>query len=162
MKRIPKLHLTQVYRFWKSVERSGGPQACWHWHGFLRPSGYGMIGINGKGYRTHRVLYFLEHGRIDDNLLVLHRCDVRACVNPGHLYQGTARENTQDSVRRNRHTKVYGEENGNHKLTRQQVDSIKRMCAEKIMLQKRIATYHGVSEATVSYIANGGRWKKHG
>ncbi|MGH9943711.1 MAG: HNH endonuclease [Pyrinomonadaceae bacterium] len=159
MKRIPKLTLTQIYRFWLYVDRTGGPESCWLWQGFIRPSGYGVVGFNRREFKVHRVSYFLEHGRISDDLLVLHHCDVRSCVNPQHLYQGTAKDNTHDAVMKGRHTRVFGEQNGNHKLTAGQVESIRRMCRERIMLQKRIASYFGVSEAAVSYIANGGRWK---
>jgi predicted XRE-type DNA-binding protein len=55
---------------------------------------------------------------------------------------------------------MYGEQNGNHKLTAKEVISIRRKCKEHKSLQKNIAKYYGVSEATVSYIANGGRWKR--
>ena len=159
MKRIPKLHFTQINRFLSQVDQSGGEAACWHWRGFIRETGYGIFGLNGKSYKAHRVSYFLAHGQIDDDLLVLHRCDVRSCVNPLHLFQGTAKDNSQDAVGKGRNTKVYGEQNGNHKLTAIQVASIRSMCKEGRELRKIIAKRHGVSEATVSYIANGGRWK---
>ncbi|MDT7808991.1 MAG: hypothetical protein QOJ70_2804 [Acidobacteriota bacterium] len=157
-KRIPQLHLIQVNRFWRKVDRSGGPEACWLWTGFVRENGYGIIGIKGKEYKAHRVSYFIEHGRIDNGRLVLHYCDVRACVNPAHLFSGTPKDNSQDAVKKRRNTKLYGEQNGKAKLTRAAVLSIRRMCKRGGIYQKTIAKQFGVSEATVSYIVNGGRW----
>lgn len=163
-KYIPKLHLTQIYRFWLNVEMSGGPGVCWRWTGYTQKrSGYGIISINGQSFKAHRISYFLEHGRINPELMVLHTCDVRRCVNPAHLYQGTAKENAADMSRRGRASRMYGETNGKAKLTRRQVKSIKRMLQDKAdgrcdLRQYEIARYHGVSEATVSYLKNGGRW----
>jgi predicted XRE-type DNA-binding protein len=159
-KRIPKLHLTQLNRFWKQVDRSVGPEACWLWTGFIRENGYGIIGIKGKEYKSHRVSYFIEHGHIDNDRLVLHRCDVRSCVNPAHLFLGTPKDNSQDAVRKGRNTRLYGEQNGKAKLTRAEVLSIRRMCKRQGVYQKTVAKQFGVSEATVSYIVNGGRWGK--
>ncbi len=126
-------------------------------------TGYGRFNINGADYKAHRVSYFLANGRIDDSLLVLHRCDVRACVNPKHLVQGTAKDSSQDAVRKGRNIRLYGEQNGKAKLTRRKVKDIKRMLravadGKLKMYQYQIAHYHGVSPATVSYLKNGGRW----
>jgi predicted XRE-type DNA-binding protein len=159
-KRIPKLHLTQVNRFWTHVNRTDDCDACWLWTGYIRENGYGIVGIKGKEYKAHRVSYFIEHGRIDNDRLVLHRCDVRACVNPSHLFLGTPKDNSQDAVKKGRNTKLYGEQNGKAKLTRAAVLAIRRICKRGGVYQKTVAKQFGVSEATVSYVVNGGRWGK--
>ncbi len=159
-KRIPNLHYTQINRFWTHVDRSGGPEACWLWTGYVRPNGYGSIGINYKEYKAHRVSYFLEHGRIDNDTLILHRCDVRACVNPAHLFQGTPKDNSQDAVRKGRNTRLYGEQNGKAKLTRAAITKIRRLYKAGGVFQRELAEQFGVCEATISYVINGGRWKK--
>lgn len=94
---------------------------------------------------------------------VLHSCDNRRCCNPQHLRQGTPKQNSHDSVKRGRNTRLRGEHNGKAKLTRRQVESIRKMlrdvAAGKLkMYQYQIAERHSVSAATVSYLKNGGRW----
>lgn len=158
-KRIPKLHFTQVNRFWSYVERPDDPDVCWLWTGYISENGYGIFGFNGRQYKAHRVSYVIEHGRIDNDRLVLHRCDVRACVNPAHLFLGTPKDNSQDAVKKGRNTKLYGEQNGKTKLTRVAVLAIRRICKRGVY-QKTVAKQFGVSEATVSYVVNGGRWGK--
>jgi hypothetical protein len=159
-RRIPKLHFTQVNRFWTHVERSDDPDACWLWTGYISENGYGIVGFKGRQYKAHRVSYFIEHGRIDNDRLVLHHCDVRACVNPAHLFLGTPKDNSQDAVRKGRNTKLYGEQNGKAKLTRADILSIRRLCKRGGVYQKTVAKQFGISEATVSYVVNGGRWGK--
>lgn len=158
-KRIPKLHFTNINIFWTHVDNSGGPEACWLWTGHISENGYGIASIKGKAFKAHRVSYFLEHGRIENDRLVLHRCDVRACVNPAHLFLGTPKDNSQDAVKKGRNTKLYGERNGKAKLTRADVLAIRRLCGRGVY-QKTVAKQFGVSEATVSYVVSGGRWGK--
>ncbi len=159
-KRIPELHFLQINRFRTRVDCSGGPEPCWLWTGYVGENGYGVASINGKGYKAHRVSYFIEHGRIDKDRLVLHRCDVRACVNPAHLFPGTPKDNSRDAVKKGRNTRLYGEQNGKAKLTRADVLAIRRLCRRGGVYQKTVARQFGVSEATVSYVVNGGRWGK--
>lgn len=61
--------------------------------------GYGNLTVHGmKGpVAAHRVAYALEHGVCPGNLVVMHTCDVKPCVNPAHLRVGTQGENTQDA-----------------------------------------------------------------
>lgn len=73
---------------------------------------------------------------------------------------GTPKDNSQDAVRKGRNTRLYGEENGKAKLKRATVLKIRRMCKSGQMYQKTVARLFGVSEATVSYLVNGGRWQK--
>lgn len=67
------------------------------------PRGYGVIYFNGRQTYTHRVSYELHVGPIPDGLFILHRCDVPACVNPDHLFVGSAADNVADMMAKGRH-----------------------------------------------------------
>lgn len=76
---------------------------CWIWNKSLNKPGYGQFYFNGKYYGAHRASWMIYRGPIPDGLWILHRCDVRACVNPNHLFLGTNQDNILDAVSKGRH-----------------------------------------------------------
>jgi len=75
--------------------------SCWEWTSSIDSKGYGRLTVNYKSIRAHR-LSMLLHGYEIKNKCVLHHCDNRRCVNPEHLYLGTAQDNADDRVNRGR------------------------------------------------------------
>lgn len=98
---------------------------CWEWNSTIDSKGYGMISINGKIQRAHRVAYSSFVGQIPDGLLIMHKCDNRKCCNPSHLQPGTAKDNIRDMHNKGRAPDRRGEKCGKAKLTWVQVDSIR-------------------------------------
>lgn len=73
---------------------------CWLWTGSLDGSGHSKLKVGGRLDSGHRLSYRLHKGTIPPGMVVRHRCDVRSCVNPGHLVLGTVADNNADRARR--------------------------------------------------------------
>ena len=77
--------------------------SCWIWTAALRgKTGYGAFKLNGKVVDAHRVSYQINIGEIPIGMYVCHSCDNRLCVNPNHLFLGSAKSNWKDGFDKNR------------------------------------------------------------
>lgn len=130
---------------------------CWLWAGATNADGYGMIQINGHTDRAHCAMWRLTQGPIPTGMVVCHRCDVRHCIRPSHLFLGTPADNNADMIAKQRHRHVAGEGHGMAKLTSQQVDDIRRRL-DAGETGRALAAEFGVGEAQISRIKTGKRW----
>lgn len=77
---------------------------CWLWRGPVHTKGYAQFTYRGTTVRIHRKLYELTHGlALSPEQFVCHRCDVRNCINPGHLWLGDPKANNRDCGNKGRH-----------------------------------------------------------
>jgi hypothetical protein len=125
---------------------------CWEFIGYLDLNGYGKFAAIGTTFYAHRFSYILFKGRIEEDLLVRHKCDNPCCVNPYHLETGTFQDNTMDRDIRGRTAK--GSKNGRAKITEGQ--------ALEIFLDERpyneIANSFGIGRDMISRIKIGRSW----
>jgi len=97
---MPK-HASYTDRFMEKVQPEP-MSGCWLWDGAITGGGYGEMRYLDRRQDAHRVAWMIHRGEIPDGLYVLHRCDVKLCVNPDHLFLGTQKQNIHDMMRKGR------------------------------------------------------------
>jgi hypothetical protein len=132
-KRFPRLDGTPITAEWIRSQTVTDSNGCWIWQRAFNNYGYSIISIKGsskKGHCTlvHRLLWSLVNGPIPEGGWILHKCDNPPCINLDHLYLGTPKQNTHDTVTRGRHRYIAhpGSKNGSHKLTESDVLFIRK------------------------------------
>lgn len=87
-------------RFLSRLEAEGD---CLVWPAKGRKSnGYGQMGLGGRAVYTHRVAWALAEGVLEDEDLVLHKCDNPPCAKREHLFLGTHKSNSDDKIAKGR------------------------------------------------------------
>ncbi len=142
-------------RFLRKVEQTPN---CWIWKGYTHKNGYGLFRFSGGTSWAHRVAYSLFCGPIPDGLCVCHRCDVRSCVNPAHLFIGTHKQNMQDCLNKGRYNSPSGEKHHGAKLTKSDVSKIRRKYSRGMVTQRELAAKYGVSRQEISLVVNNLVW----
>lgn len=157
-------------RFWLRVEKT---ETCWLWLGAVNASSYGILGATGTKERlAHRVSWTLRHGPIPVGILVCHSCDVlyersdktyRRCVNPDHLFLGTALDNARDRDQKGRARRdeqvARGEQTGGAKLTADIIRTIRSEYALGRVTQEALAHRFGVQESAIHKIVRRKNWR---
>jgi hypothetical protein len=134
-------------RFWAKVAIAG-PAECWEWTAALHTKGYGWFSLDGRPRAAHRLaLEAALRRQLAEGMMACHTCDNRKCVNPAHLYEGTALDNARDLTARSR---VYGEKHHTAKLSDADVAWVR----ESELRQSTIAWCLGISRSHVSLIRN--------
>ncbi|CAN7358634.1 HNH endonuclease signature motif containing protein [Paenibacillus sp. LjRoot56] len=145
-------------RFRKRVDSTGD---CWLWTGGFYTTGYGSYFHDGKKLKAHRYAWSFFNGPITDGLFVCHRCDVRNCVNPEHLFLGTQKDNIKDMYAKNRGNKPSGENHFKAKLDWEKVkeirDSYKWFSCDNSSFA--LGKKYGVAPNHIMQIVNNKAWK---
>jgi hypothetical protein len=158
---MPPLTNKQVWEYILRRTNQTGPIVredlgqCWEWGG-AKKEGYGLY----SKWTVHRKSWEIHNGSIPDGLVVRHKCDNRACLNPTHLELGTTQDNIADKVVRGRALGGgrRGENGTNTTLTVQQVNEIRSNphgCIQACLAQR-----HGCSMSQISRIMHSDRWSE--
>jgi hypothetical protein len=151
---------------------------CWLWAGpGTHPQGYGYLEIpkslsptaRRKMMGAHVLSYIVHKGPVPSGRMICHTCDMPPCVNPDHLYAGTAKQNGEDMRRRGRSlagdrnpskrpevaVQRRGEDNGNVRITEETVVAI---LVSPLNQRMAAARYH-VAASWVQRIRRREVWK---
>lgn len=134
---------------------------CWLWTGPTNYKGYGYGSFEGVRFSVHRMSYIIHKGTIPKGMLVCHNCDQRSCLNPEHLFIGTAQDNTDDMMRKGRHRMIesdLGEKNRFSKLKNDDVIEIRRL-GKLGYKANTIAPIFNVTPRNINDILSGSTWK---
>lgn len=149
MKTVSMEHERDFQRLMRSV--SMVPIAgCWLWTGAMKSNGYGDTWLRDRVVSAHRAMFELHFGPIPIGKHVCHRCDVRACVNPQHLFLGTRADNMRDAAAKGRI--------GHHcaKLSFDDAEAIRASSARGADLSRR----YGVSQNVICNIRAGRSYRR--
>lgn len=141
-------------RQWMPEPNSG----CHLWLGAIADTGYGKIIAFGQPKASaHRVSYILHYGPIPTDKWVLHRCDVRLCVNPLHLFLGTPADNTADMLGKKRHRTNPNIGTANH-LAKLSDDAV-RIIRSSTEATRALARRFGVTAHAIALVRAGKTWR---
>ena len=143
---------------------------CWLWRAGLTRYGYGAIGHRGGSILAHRASWAFSRGPIPEGMLVCHKCDVPACVNPDHLFLGTYADNAADRERKGRGRQPSGENHASRKhpfaLPRGEAHWCAKLTSETVAAiradartQQKIASAYGISQSVVGGIKRREIWR---
>lgn len=155
-------------RFFNFVKKT---EYCWLWTGGTGKNGYGRFWVDNRLVNAHRFIWEITNGKIPDGYYVCHKCDIRNCVNPEHLFLGTHNDNMRDMVNKNHSTKgnrhssklypelvLRGENHPMAKLTNMNISQIKELNSNGLNSYE-IAKQFNVGRKTIQNILRKKSWK---
>ncbi len=149
----------------ESKFEKGNVSRCWIWNGSLDKDGYGTLfqylrdSRKHKKYLAHRLSYKFNFNEIPPGMMVCHKCDNPACVNPYHLFLGTAQDNANDMIQKRR--SMFGSANNKAKLTESQVIEI-RARLKSGERNVDLACEYNLDRTSIERIKNNKSWKHVG
>jgi hypothetical protein len=138
-----------------------GPDDCWLWTAYRHRQGYGVVRVGRKVHLAHRAAFEAMHGGGSAaGLVVRHRCDTPACVNPAHLEAGTQADNVRDRDERKRRVPLNGERHGMAKLTEADIREIRSayVRGSSEFGQYALARRFGVAQSLIGNIVRREGW----
>ena len=142
-------------KFWLKTDKQSD-DACWTFLGATDKDGYGQFwdGDIQLMTRAHQFSAKIHLGDCPKGMCVCHTCDNPSCVNPNHLFYGSALDNQKDKMKKNRQAK--GESQGHSKLTNNQIEQIRARANENY---KVLCKEFNLVPSTIYRIWHNQSWK---
>lgn len=134
--------------------------SCLMWPFSKNKKGYGQLCLpkpdDGRPQQAHRVAFKIAHGRWP-HPMGLHKCNSPSCVNPRHIFEGTALQNSQQMISEGRCQ--IGTARFNAKLDPKSVQQIRAEFKRRVVTQAQLAARFGVTRTTIEAVTIGRSWK---
>ena len=130
---------------------------CWWWTGCRNDKGYGRVKYHGRMWTAHRLIYSLDIRPIPPGLLACHHCDNPSCVNPDHIFIGTALDNHKDRDAKGRG--AYGERSRQSDLKESDILAIRKRYIPYVVSLACLAQEYNVSKKNILNIVKQRVWK---
>lgn len=151
------MRIIEIIRFSSKIDLMGpmspAGTRCHVWKAGKDLDGYGIFSCSRKSVRAHRIAFELEYGKASK--WVLHHCDNPSCVNPDHLFEGSAQDNSSDCRKKDRTARR--ERNGRAKLSMEVIAKIRsEFFSGKAIRQ--LTREHPVCRRQIQRIVRGNHW----
>ena len=149
-------------RFYDKFHKGEGDE-CWIWKGAICKDKWGgraRFRIGGDATTASRASWIIHFGKIPDGMYVCHTCDNGLCVNPSHLFIGSAYDNNHDMMKKGRYVCLYGEDCPSSKLTENEVLEIRRLYKRGKTTYKKLSEIYNVTSALIGYIVTRKIWRQ--
>lgn len=145
---VPELSFEDEQRFWISV-RPNIQTGCWEWQKSTDYNGYGYFSFGRKTYKAHRVSWRVCRQEDPGDFWLCHTCDNPCCVNPDHLFLGTAQDNADDRTTKGRSKGCLGPAY----LSPSDIQEVRRLRSKHTV--KELAEMFNVSSTSISRYCKG-------
>lgn len=159
-----KLNPKQEASYWSRVSKTGSDE-CWKWNPGtpLKPGKYGSFRVGKTTISAHRVSWMMQNNRLlESDIYVCHTCDNTHCVNPSHLFPGTALDNALDKVRKGRSYRPHGKLTPWAVLDESKISEIRGKFIPYTYTIAMLAKEYGVSKGAICGVLYANTWKHLG
>ena len=155
-----KITAEHLRRFWSKVDKMTNLNGCWEWTEGKSKGGYGIFFLHDGKMPAHRFSLVLKIGILEEGKFACHTCDNPSCVNPAHLWAGTASENMKDAVKKGRwkNPSCRGEKSAISKLSDQKVKEIRALYITGSIPRRELAVRYNVSHGAIQAVLERRTW----